>query len=170
MELWDAYNSDGTLAGFDLIRGEKIPLDYFHMVCEAVIQHIDGDYLLMQRSYNKEIYPGKWEIGAGGSALKGESNREAVLREIKEETGVELSFNEKNSMKSFGKQEHLGGPNDDIVVSDTEYFIIELETKPEIKLSREHSRYKWFDKESIKEKQGKCIPDVFHYIQKYYDN
>ena len=88
MELWDAYNSDGTLAGFDLIRGEKIPLDYFHMVCEAVIQHIDGDYLLMQRSYNKEIYPGKWEIGAGGSALKGESNREAVLREIKEDTGI----------------------------------------------------------------------------------
>ena len=88
---------------------------------------------------------------------------------MEEEIGIELSFNEKNSIKSFGKQEHLGGPNDDIVVSDTEYFIIELETKPEIKLSREHSRYKWFDKESIKEKQGKCIPDVFHYIQKYYD-
>ena len=89
MELWDAYNLDGTLAGFDIIRGEKIPFNYFHMVCEAVIQHIDGDYLLMQRSYNKEIYPGKWEIGAGGSALKGENNIEAVWREIKEETGID---------------------------------------------------------------------------------
>jgi len=89
MELWDAYNTDGTLAGFDLIRGEKIPSDCFHMVCEAIIQHVDGDYLLMQRSYNKEIYPGKWEIGAGGSALKGESNVEAVMREIKEETGID---------------------------------------------------------------------------------
>ena len=88
MELWDAYNSAGRLAGFDLVRGERIPSNYFHMVCEAVIQHVDGDYLLMQRSYNKEIYPGKWEIGAGGSALKGESNVEAVLREIKEETGI----------------------------------------------------------------------------------
>ena len=89
MELWDAYNSDGTLAGVDLVRGKKIPFNYFHMVCEAVIQHIDGDYLLMQRAYNKEIYPGKWEIGAGGSALKGESNIEAILREIKEETGID---------------------------------------------------------------------------------
>ena len=25
VELWDAYNADGTKAGFDLIRGEDIP-------------------------------------------------------------------------------------------------------------------------------------------------
>ena len=89
MELWDAYKADGTLAGLDLVRGEKIPLNWFHLVCEAVIQHTDGDFLLMQRSFDKEIYPGKWEIGAGGSALKGENKLEAVLREIKEETGID---------------------------------------------------------------------------------
>lgn len=88
MELWDAYNADGTLAGFDLVRGSKIPPNYYHLVCEAVIQHTDGEYLLMQRSFQKEIFPGKWEIGAGGSALKGENKTEAVLREIKEETGI----------------------------------------------------------------------------------
>ncbi len=42
----------------------------------------------MQRSFQKEIYPGKWEIGAGGSAIKGEDKIQAVLREIKEETGI----------------------------------------------------------------------------------
>lgn len=72
MELWYAYNEDGTLAGFDLIRGEGIPSNYFHLVSEAVIQHTDGDYLLMQRSFEKENFPAIWEIGAGGSALKGE--------------------------------------------------------------------------------------------------
>lgn len=89
MELWDAYKADGTLAGLDLVRGEKIPAGCFHMVCEAVIQHVDGDYLLMQRSFTKEVYPGAWEIGAGGSALKGESKLEAVLREVREETGID---------------------------------------------------------------------------------
>ena len=88
MELWDAYKADGTLAGFDIIRGEKIPDNYYHLVCEAVIRHTDGDYLLMQRSFEKEIHPGKWEIGAGGSALKGENELQAILREIKEETGI----------------------------------------------------------------------------------
>lgn len=32
-EIWDAYNKDGTLAGFDLIRGEKIPNGIYHLVC-----------------------------------------------------------------------------------------------------------------------------------------
>jgi isopentenyldiphosphate isomerase len=89
MELWDAYKADGTLAGFELVRGEKIPAGCFHMVCEAVIQHVDGDFLLMQRSFTKEVYPGAWEIGAGGSALKGESRLEAVFREVREETGID---------------------------------------------------------------------------------
>lgn len=148
------------------------------LILESKIRHyIDGilinkdtdEILLLQRAGYLKLFGGKWGFIGGSIENSDKSAKDALIREIKEETGIELSFNEKNSIKSFGKQEHLGGPNDDIVVSDTEYFIIELETKPEIKLSREHSRYKWFDKESIKEKQGKCIPDVFHYIQKYYD-
>lgn len=89
MELWDAYNADGTLAGVDLIRGDDVPEQYFHLVCEAVIQHTDGEYLLMQRSFNKYYNPGKWEIGASGAALKGENKVQAILREIKEETGID---------------------------------------------------------------------------------
>ncbi len=65
MELWDVYNADRTLAGTDLVRGENIPQNYYHLVCEAIIYHTDGEYLLMQRSFEKEIYPAKWEIGAG---------------------------------------------------------------------------------------------------------
>lgn len=90
VERWDAYNVDGTLVGMDLVRGEKLPAGCYHMVCEAVIQHVDGDYLLMQRSFEKEVYPGAWEIGAGGSALKGENKLEAVLREVREETGIDI--------------------------------------------------------------------------------
>lgn len=141
-----------------------------HYVDGILINKDTGEILLLQRAGYLKLFGGKWGFIGGSIENSDKSAKDALIREIKEETGIELSFNEKNSIKSFGKQEHLGGPNDDIVVSDTEYFIIELETKPEIKLSREHSRYKWFDKESIKEKQGKCIPDVFHYIQKYYDN
>ena len=141
-----------------------------HYVDGILVNKDTDEILLLQRAGYLKLFGGKWGFIGGSIENSDKSAKDALIREIKEETGIELSFNEKNSIKSFGKQEHLGGPNDDIVVSDTEYFIIELETKPEIKLSREHSRYKWFDKESIKEKQGKCIPDVFHYIQKYYDN
>ena len=88
MELWDAYREDGTLAGFDLIRGEQIPEGYYHLVCNSVVKHTDGTYLMMRRSFEKEILPGEWEMGAGGSVLKGEDKIQGALREIREETGI----------------------------------------------------------------------------------
>ena len=91
MELWDAYNEAEEKLGFDLIRGEKIPEGAYHLVCEVVVQSPDGDFLLMQRSWEKEVSPGKWEIGAGGSAMKGESPLEGACRELREETGIEAA-------------------------------------------------------------------------------
>ncbi len=87
-ELWDAYYSDGTLAGCDLIRGEKIPAGLKHMAAEIFVMHTDGTILLMQRDLNKPNYPGFWESSAGGSVLKGESAVKGARRELLEETGI----------------------------------------------------------------------------------
>ena len=88
MELWDAYKEDGTLAGRDLIRVEPIPDGLYHLVCEILVKHTDGSYLLMQRDYNKEVYPGMFEASAGGSVVKGETAVDGAIRELKEETGI----------------------------------------------------------------------------------
>lgn len=88
MEIWDAYKKDGNLAGCDLIRGEPIPDGFCHLVCEVLVKHTDGSYLLMQRDFNKEDYPGMFEATSGGSALKGENPVNAAIRELKEETGI----------------------------------------------------------------------------------
>ena len=88
MEIWDAYNEDGSLAGIDLIRGEEIPKGLYHGVAEVFVSHIDGSILLMQRDLNKPNSPGLFESGAGGSLLKGESFLEGAIRELKEETGI----------------------------------------------------------------------------------
>lgn len=88
MEIWDGYLADGRLAGVDLIRGEEIPRGIYHLVCEIIVRHIDGDYLLMQRDFNKEGYPGYFEATAGGSALKDEDKLTCAKRELLEETGI----------------------------------------------------------------------------------
>ncbi|MCM1568163.1 MAG: NUDIX domain-containing protein [Roseburia sp.] len=88
MEIWDGYYEDGSLAGVDLIRGEALPQGLYHMVCEALVRHADGDYLLMQRDFAKETHPGEWEATAGGSALKGEDGPTCIRRELWEETGI----------------------------------------------------------------------------------
>lgn len=88
-ELWDAYNRDfEKVAGVTLVRGDKIPSGLFHLVCDIIVRHSDGEYLLMQRDFYKH-FGGMWEATAGGSALKGESALECARRELKEETGIE---------------------------------------------------------------------------------
>ena len=88
MELWDAYDSrfvkaEGTL----LVRGEKIPAGLFHLVCDVIVRHADGTYLLMQRDPRKH-FGGMWEATAGGSALRGETPAQCAARELLEETGI----------------------------------------------------------------------------------
>ena len=88
VEIWDAYLSDGSLVGCNLVRGEVIPEGFYHLVCEVLVRHTDGDYLLMQRDPHKPNYGGYYEATAGGSALKGEDKWVCVRRELWEETGL----------------------------------------------------------------------------------
>lgn len=92
MELWDAYNSNfEKIEGLTLIREEqdKIPQGVYHLVCEILVRHTDGTYLLMKRDPTKPLFPNMWEATAGGSALQGESSVEGAMRELREETGIE---------------------------------------------------------------------------------
>ena len=88
MEKWNAYTSDLKLVeGVTLIRGEKIPDGVYHLVCDIIVRHTDGDYLIMQRDPKKH-YGRMWEATAGGSALLGETPLECAKRELLEETGI----------------------------------------------------------------------------------
>lgn len=93
-ELWDAYNKDFTkIDGTTLVRGQHIPENIFHLVCDIIVKHVDGSYLIMQRDHEK-THGGQWELSAGGSALQGEGPDEASKRELKEETGIEGNLRE----------------------------------------------------------------------------
>lgn len=89
MEKWDAYDIDLNKLGFDLIRGEKIEDNIFHLVSEVVVINSDGNYLAMKRDLNK-FYPGLYEVSVGGSVLRGENPIEAAKRETFEETGIRV--------------------------------------------------------------------------------
>ena len=88
MELWDAYDKEGNLVNVDLSRDRPVPDGLYHMVCSVIVRHADGDYLLMLRDPSKPSYPGVYEPGAGGAALKGESPAQCIRRELFEETGI----------------------------------------------------------------------------------
>lgn len=135
---------------------------------DGILVSPDDEILILQRANYMKQFRGLWGFAGGSIEEKDKSPKDAIIREIKEETGIELTFNEQHHMKSFDKQGHER--EDGSIGSDTEYWLIKLETKPEIKLSREHQRYKWMAEDNFKEKQGKYMPDVFQEIQNYYLN
>ncbi len=128
MEVWDAYTADGKRTGEELYRGVRIPNGRFHMVCEVLVRHTDGDYLCMRRASTKPIYPGRWEATAGGSALKGEEPIDCIRRELKEETGLDgQNFRllnrtvwEHNKCIYYTYLCSYDGPKDSVVLQDGE--------------------------------------------------
>ena len=88
MEYWDAYDGNfRRMEGVSLVRGEPIPAGAYHLVCDVLVRHTDGSYLLTRRDPRKH-YGGLWEATAGGSALRGETPLDCARRELREETGI----------------------------------------------------------------------------------
>lgn len=88
MELFDAYNADGTKAGFELIKGQKIPDGIYRTVFYVTVRHTDGTYLLMNRGGTASDGDGMHECTLGGAVLKGENSYGAAVRQLKEKTGI----------------------------------------------------------------------------------
>ena len=87
-EIWDAYDSGfNKIENVKLVRGEPVPCGMYHLVCDIIVKHVDGTYLLMRRDFRKH-FGGMWELTAGGSALAGETPLDCAMRELKEETGI----------------------------------------------------------------------------------
>ena len=59
-----------------------------HVVCGALVR--DGRILLVHRSPAKAWYPNVWDF-PGGHVEPGETSREALVRELREELGVQIT-------------------------------------------------------------------------------
>jgi len=133
---------------------------------DGILVSEDEKILILRRANYMKNFGGQWGFVGGSVDKKDKNNKEAIIREIEEETKIKLTFNEQQKMKAIDKQEH---ENNGSVVSDTEYWLIKLESNPDVKISREHSKYEWIDADTFKNKTFKFMPDVFNYIQKYFN-
>ena len=87
-ELWDLTDRDGRPNGRTFLRDshEKIPEGMYHVVVEIWVTTADGRVLLTRR-HPRKFNGFKWESTCG-SALAGETAREAAVRELSEEVGI----------------------------------------------------------------------------------
>lgn len=98
-------------------------------------------FLLAKRADDDTFYPGDWEI-PGGQLEFGEEANDGVLRELLEETGLEVEAISPVSVINYMNEE-----------KNVQYIQINYLCKTQddvvVKLSHEHSDYKWIDFEEL---------------------
>lgn len=89
-ELWDVTDAAGAPTGRTHRRGDPgFPDGMFHIVSAVCVVDADGLVLITRRAATKD-WPLSWEFPAG-SALAGETSLDAAVRELREETGLEVA-------------------------------------------------------------------------------
>ena len=88
MEKWDLYDSDFNKLSKTAYRGDRLADDEYHLVVNVWIKNSEGKFLITQRCPQKS-HPRMWEC-TGGSAVFGDSDIDACVREIKEELGIDI--------------------------------------------------------------------------------
>ena len=61
-----------------------------HRAVAVAVFASDGRLLVHRRSDDKDVWPGQWDIAAGGVVAAGEDYETAARRELAEELGVEV--------------------------------------------------------------------------------
>ena len=92
-EMWDIYDINrkktGRLAERDVYEFKE---GEFHIVVQAIIMNSKNELLISKRAANKG-FGLMWEFN-GGSVLAGETSLEGIIREVKEELGIEFTKKE----------------------------------------------------------------------------
>ena len=151
MEKWDIYDINRTKTGKTHIRGDRMEDGDYHIVIHICLFNSEGKMLLQKRRDTKKEWSGKWDITASGSALSGETSRQAAARELTEELGIDIDFS--HIAPSFSVT-FLHGFDDFYIV----YAVVDLSR---VKMQEEEvQQVKWADREEIHRliSDGEFIP------------
>lgn len=89
--IMDIYDKNKKPTGRTMKRNDWHLKDgEYHLTVLGVVAREDGTFLITKRVMTKAWAPGWWEV-SGGAAQAGEASYDAVLREVKEETGLDVS-------------------------------------------------------------------------------
>ena len=119
----------------------------------------DNKYLIIQRSANDDYMPGFWDI-PGGTIGFGEKIEDALIREITEETGLNIATGK--ILFCFGYiSETIPDRHQFTLVYACDYIGGEIKLDPQ-----EHQDFKWVTLEEMKNlPKIAFLEELFKYLQ-----
>ena len=119
-ELWDILDENKQKTGKTVERvKDMLKRGEYHLAIEAMLINDEGKILISQRAGHRKRYPLMWECN-GGSAVKGETSVQAIVREMREELGIEFREEEAIFLKEY---------KGDVYFKD--YWVFKTNVKPE---------------------------------------
>lgn len=173
-EFFDVLNEKGEYTGRVESREKCHKEGLWHKAVTAFIINSKGQVLLQRRSANKKLWPNMLDISAGGHVMTGEFGFQAIIRECKEELGIDLS---KDDTTFIGSAISTNIKGDIINKHFNEFYIVNKDIA-ETKLSlnfEEVSEVKWMDKDEIIERIKNNYNGItdkegcWQYLVKYYE-
>ena len=145
-ELVDIYDRNRNYTGLTVPRdGARMKEGQYTLYVLAIIQDMQGRILITQRSQEKHWAAGWWEV-TGGGVSAGETSQQAIVREVAEEAGLDVSDYPLDCVYSYENVDLESGDNyfadiyrfqldftvDDVTLQESEAVDCKLVTFDEI--------------------------------------
>lgn len=88
-EIVDLYNEQGEIIG-KVDKNEAHKKGLLHKTIHAWILNKNNELLIQKRCSKKDYFPNVWDVSIGGHIDRGESSIDCVIREAREELGLNL--------------------------------------------------------------------------------
>ena len=151
MELIELYDIHRQHTGLVTTRGLKLAAGMYRIVVHVCVFNSKGEMLIQQRQLDKKVFPGKWDISAGGQVMKGETSQQAAQRELSEELSLMVNLENVRPRITMNFDDGF----DDIYVVESDARIAELTIQ-----GNEVKAVDWADEETILRliNKGEFIP------------